>query len=81
MDIILEQKKKELSNLGWKFGDRDARLNTNYAGKFMVVEEFDEGDYELPTLDGSNGPWCIVGDDLEQLVNEAYSIFCDIEEN
>jgi hypothetical protein len=81
MQISLEQKMKELTVRCWKFGKRDERLNTNYAGKFMVVENFDEEDYGLPTLDGGNGPWCIVGDDLERLIDEAYSIFCDIEEN
>jgi hypothetical protein len=77
MEVSLEQKKKELTEHCWKFGKRDERLNTNYAGKFMVAEDFDEEDFELPTLDAGNGPWCIVGDDLDLLINEAYSIFCE----
>lgn len=63
-----------LEKYGFTIGDRDARLNTDHAGEFMVVEANanEIGDYDLPTKDGSNGPWCIVGDDIDALVNEAH---------
>ena len=60
---------------GFTVGERDCRLNTNYAGKYMVVEGHEED--ELPTKDGSNGPWCIVGDDLDALVGQAFDVWCD----
>jgi len=55
---------------GFTVGARDPRFNRNYPGRYMVIEEHeaDEG----PTDDGSNGPWCIVGDILETLVNTAW---------
>lgn len=61
---------------GWTVGPRDPRLNRKFSGKFMVVEPFEED--ELPTDDGSNGPWCIVGDDLPELINTGYAflLFC-----
>lgn len=64
-----------LEKYGFTIGDRDSRLNTDHAGEFMVVEAnaHDIDDYDLPTKDGSNGPWCIVGDDLDALVDEAHS--------
>lgn len=58
---------------GWFVGERDPRLNTKYPGKFMVTE-CDFTDYELPTEDGSNGPWCIVGDNLRVLVKQAFDV-------
>lgn len=57
---------------GFTVGARDPRINTNYPGAFMVVEAHDES--ELPTEDGSNGPWAIVGDDLQALIDEAYEV-------
>lgn len=60
---------------GFKVGTRDPRINTNYPGSYMAAEEHQYS--ELPTKDGSNGPWCIVGDDLTALVNEAHSVWDD----
>ncbi|WP_420408671.1 hypothetical protein [Hoeflea sp.] len=65
-----EEKKRFLESYGWKVGERDPRLNTNFPGAFMCVEPHEEA--ELPTRDGSNGPWCIVGDDLSALIDEAH---------
>lgn len=61
-----------LEGFGYRIGSRDPRINTASEGKYMVCEDFAEGDYPLPTRDGSNGPWAIVGDDMDMLVNEAY---------
>lgn len=70
-----ESKQTALERLGFTVGTRNPRLNTRYKRIFMIVESFDES--ELPTEDGSNGPWCIVGNDLGALVDEAYNIWCD----
>lgn len=59
-----------LQSRGFTVGERDPRLNTAFKGAFMVVESHEES--ELPTEDGRNGPWCIVGDNLDELVDRAY---------
>lgn len=70
-----EQKLHRLTELGFVCGTRDSRLNRNYPGAFMVVECHEEN--ELPTDDGRNGPWCIVGDDFPALVAQAWDIWSD----
>lgn len=69
-NLTTAQKKSILEAHGFICGPRDPRLNTDHAGTFMAVEGHDDG--ELPTKDGSNGPWCVVGDDLDALVEEAF---------
>lgn len=67
---------KQLTALrSWGFicGERDPRINTDYPGTQMVVEAHDES--ELPTRNGANGPWAIVGDSLPELVAEAYEVW------
>lgn len=71
--MTIDQKIDALRRMGFIVGERDPRLNRKYAGKFMVAESFE--DCEVPTNDGSNGPWCIVGDDIDALVNDAFSIW------
>ena len=66
----LEEMTQFLVSYGWRIGQRDPRLNTNYPGQYMVVEAYEESD--LPTEDGRDGPWCIVGDDLAMLVETGY---------
>jgi len=68
--LTYEQKMTVLQSYGFTVGDRDPRLNTNYPGSKIVVEAHDES--ELPTQDGRDGPWCLVGDDLSILVEEAF---------
>lgn len=82
MSAISHQDMREvLKSHGFTIGDRDPRLNTDFPGNKMVVEgsmiEI-EKDYELPTQDGSNGPWCIVGDDEEELVKTAFDYCTDL---
>lgn len=67
------QEVDQLVEEGFTVGVRDPRLNTRYTGKFMVAESYE--DDETPTEDGSNGPWCIVGDDLCELVSEAWRVW------
>lgn len=73
--VSLVEKRQRLESYGFTCGERDPRINTNYLGRWMVVESHE--DSELPTEDGSNGPWCIVGDDLDVLVNQAYKVWAD----
>ena len=65
----------QLRQWGFIVGKRDPRLNTRFSGAFMVCESFEPA--EVPTKDGSNGPWCIVGDDLTLLVEQAYGVWAD----
>lgn len=58
--------RERLERMGFIIGPRDSRTNTNYPGRYMVAEAYTED--ELPTEDGSNGPWAIVGDDLDELI-------------
>jgi len=69
-----------LRKFGFTVGDRDPRLNSLYHGAFMVVESHEES--ELPTFDGSNGPWCVVGDDLPELIDMGFDflISCETED-
>lgn len=53
-----------------------AREPTPQKGEFMVVEPVDYADqYKLPTKHGGNGPWCIVGPDLDALVLKVFELF------
>lgn len=67
----IERMKELLEKAGFTVGARNPHLNTAFKGCFMVVEPYDES--ELPTEDGRNGPWCIVGDNLDALIVEAYN--------
>lgn len=68
--MITEQKIELLRAYDFVVGDRDPKLNTAHAGAFMVAEQYTPR--LTMTKDAGNGPWCIVGDDLIALVDEAY---------
>ena len=70
--MSLRADRKLLESYGYIIGVRDCRINTGYPGKFMVVEAHEQS--ELPTKDGRNGPWCIVGDNQRALISEAASV-------
>lgn len=64
-------KAAELAHYGFIIGPREPKLNTDHLGVFMIAEHLDAWDGE-PTKDGANGPWCIVGDDLAVMIEEAH---------
>jgi len=68
--VTIAGMREVLEDYGFVIGERDPRLSTDYSGKYMVAESYDED--ELPTRDGSNGPWCVVGDNLDELIKDAY---------
>lgn len=73
--MIFEQKLRVLLAYGFTVGVRDGRLNTDHPGYYMVLEgtvQDAEEAGELPTRDGANGPWCLVGDDLSAMLDEAF---------
>lgn len=67
----MSDKRDYLIKQGWTIGDRDPRINTDYPGSYMCAEPGYQ-DAELPTRDGRNGPWAIVGDNLSELIDEAH---------
>lgn len=65
----------DLKRWGFVVGERDPRLNRAFAGAFMVAESYE--DSQAPTDSGRDGPWCIVGDNLTALVEQAHSSWID----
>lgn len=76
---VLAIKRHCLESYGFIIGPRDRRINRFYSGAWMVVEAHEES--ELPTDDGRNGPWCVVGDDLPHLIQLGfdYVVGCDVD--
>lgn len=74
-NYTFEQKIQKLQEMGIECGARDPKRNTGFAGDYMVAEPLDYG--AAPTADASSGGFCIVGDDLPALVDEAFDIFCE----
>lgn len=68
--MTTEQKIELLRAYDFVVGERDPKLNTDHAGAFMVAEQYTPR--LTMTKDASRGPWCIVGNDLGALVDEAY---------
>ena len=60
-----------LTAYGYKIGVRDTRLKRDFVGCAMVCESF-----ETPDED----PWCIVGDDIDELIDEAYKVLVEMQD-
>jgi len=63
-ELTFEQKKKVLQAYGFTVGERDPRFKPAFPGRYMVLESDDEAILE--------DCWCVVGDDLPALVDEAF---------
>lgn len=61
--------RKALEGYGFIVGVRDPLMNTDFSGAFMVAESYEPGHTQQ---DGSGGVWCVVGDDLDELVAIAF---------
>lgn len=61
-----------LIDAGFFVGKRDPLRNTDFEGIWMVAEPLPD-DVQRPTKNAGDGAYCIVGNDLEQLINEAYN--------
>lgn len=70
--MTLDKMIEELEGYGFTIGQRDPRVNKLHPGRFMVIEPYE--DDMLPTEDGSNGPWAVVGDNLRLLIEQAYDM-------
>ena len=58
-----EQKIVVLRSYGFIVGDRDPARNVEHPGKYMVLEADDDPE-----------AWCVVGDSIEELVDEAMDL-------
>ena len=67
----IDQQRTWLMNHGFVIGARDRRRNTDYEGDFMVAHPI-EDESLLPTTDARDGGFCVVGEDLDQMVREAF---------
>ena len=67
-----------IEGYGFVVGDRDPRYSTALEGKYMIAQPLEE--HELPTEDARAGGWCVVGDDMDDLIAEAYNMLaaCDV---
>ena len=64
-----------LESYGFKIGDRDPKMNTAFEGRYMVAEAYEAGHTQE---DGSGGVWCVVGHDLDELVETAAGFWTDL---
>lgn len=67
---LTEYRKHILRIHGFHVGERDPTRNASFEGQYMVAD-LDSA----PGPDASSGGYCIVGDDLDALVNEAFQHF------
>ena len=68
MEPTFKDQVEWLLSHGYFVTARDPKRNTDFEGDFMVCQDLNEAGGK----DASNGEYCIVGDDLGDLVNEAY---------
>lgn len=69
--MTIAEMRKALEARGLIVGVRDAWRNQAFRGAFIVAEPYDK-----PTVDASVGGYCVVGDNLNVLIRDAYSFFC-----
>lgn len=60
-------KQEILESHGFYVGKRDPKRNKAFRGKWMVCADVNEG----PSMDAGDGGFCIVGDNLQALIQEA----------
>lgn len=60
-----------LHRAGFYVGPRDPSRNTAFAGEWMVARSLEISDTE----DAGRGGFCIVGDDLPRMIEEAISLY------
>ena len=63
-------KAQRLYSMGYYIGPRDPERNKAFNGRYMVCADVFEG----PSDDASDTRFCVVGDNLDELVNEAYDL-------
>lgn len=67
----LFSKCSDLLDAGYYIGARDPKRNTSFHGKYMICIDRDVE----TTTDSSTGGYCVVGDDLEDLIIDAYIFY------
>jgi hypothetical protein len=69
--LTAHEKTVMLLDHGYYIGPRDPERNTDFQGTWMVAEPLPD-DVKRPTKDAGDGAYCIVGDNLSKLIDEAY---------
>ena len=74
IEIDVRRIKREylVETLGFQIGPRDPQRRPDVSGKFMALEN--RTDITTRFEGGPNGPWCMVGDDEDALIDEAFVI-------
>jgi hypothetical protein len=73
MKDIQSVKVRCLLEHGFTIGQRDSRVNRAFLGKYMVLGPYE--DHQLPTDDNHNGPYAVVGFNLNNLIVQAFNNF------
>ncbi len=69
-NIAILDRLEKVRAIGLLAGDRDRKRNRAFSGSFMVAEPYDKA-----TDDANEGGFCIVGNDLLSLLDEAIRHF------
>lgn len=64
-----------LLRLGLTVGLRDPQRNTDFPGAFMVAQPLESGEPATTRNASDGGGYCIVGDNLDELIAEAIDYF------
>ena len=72
----IAERKAWLKMYGFKYGERDPLMNTAFNGRFMVAKHYLDGHTQESSR---GGVWCVVGDNLDALIDAAYNAFADEE--
>ena len=63
---------QRLRYLGFYVGPRHSNRNMAFIGTYMVAEHV----FSDSTDDARTGGYCVVGDNLDELVTDAFNYFC-----
>lgn len=79
------EQEKWLTDHGFFVGERNPRANTNFSGRFMVIDTdtlsiLNKTELAFPDAVDLDGGWCVVSDDRADIVWETYSFHCDEDE-
>lgn len=79
MEYCNEQKTNFLETIGMSIVRRDENMNTDFDyfnHRFQISEHYEDG-YTQKNGGDNNEVWCIVGNNKEELINDAFDMFFD----
>jgi hypothetical protein len=71
-------KRSALEAYDFTVGPRDPRVSTDFPGVFMVVECLNDRELPFTNPQDGSGDFALVGDDLDQLINESFNVLCEM---